>query len=144
MDEMIEQCQEPGGCRTLHLLQGATARMMGLDVLDDETNRHPISHVKDELDCESLWDHRYMTLAMTGALAQAINTAIVVWVQHPTSPSKLVVHRESQVGFLVSDRLHASPRLHRTFCGRDVMGTRCWIWTITTEISDISVVMVCI
>ena len=75
--------------------------MMGLDVLDDETNRHPISHVKDELDCESLRDHRYMTLAMMGALAQAINTAIVVWVQHPTSPSKLVVHRESQVGYIV-------------------------------------------
>ena len=70
--------------------------MMGLDVLDDETSRHPMSHVKDELDCESLRDHRYMTLAMMGALAQAINTAIVVWVQHPTSPSRLVVHREAR------------------------------------------------
>ena len=37
VDGMTEQCQEPGGCRTLHLLQGAGARMMGLDVLDDET-----------------------------------------------------------------------------------------------------------
>ena len=85
VDEMIEQCQEPGGCRTLHLLQGARARMMGLDVLDDETNRHPLSHFRGELDSESLRDHRYMTLAMVGALAQAINTAVVVWVQHPTS-----------------------------------------------------------
>ena len=59
--------------------------MMGLDVLDDETNRHPLSHFRGELDSESLRDHRYMTLAMVGALAQAINTAVVVWVQHPTS-----------------------------------------------------------
>ena len=36
MDEMIEQCKEPGGGHTLHLLQGARARMMGLHVLGDE------------------------------------------------------------------------------------------------------------
>ena len=53
VDEMIEQCQEPGGCRTLRFLQSAKARMMGLDVLDDETNRHPLSHFRDELDSES-------------------------------------------------------------------------------------------
>ena len=36
MDEMIEQCKEPGGGHTLHLRQGARARMMGLHVLGDE------------------------------------------------------------------------------------------------------------
>ena len=122
--------------------------MMGLDVLDDETNRHPISHVKDELDCESLRDHRYMTLATTGALAQAINTAIVVWVQHPTSPSKLVVQREKPGGLHSSDHLHASPGSRSTLCGHDAMDTCCQVYIITTEVSvrmtDISVVMVCI
>ena len=44
-----------------------------------------MSHVRDELDRESLRDHRYTTLAMMAALTQVINTAIVVWVQHPIS-----------------------------------------------------------
>ena len=69
---------------------------MDLDVLDDESNRQPLSHVRDQLDCEFLNHHRYMPLAMMGALTQAINAAIVVWVQHPTSPSRLVVHREAR------------------------------------------------
>ena len=58
---------------------------MDLDVLDDESNRQPLSHVRDQLDYEFFNHHRYMPLAMMGALTQAINTAVVVWVQHPTS-----------------------------------------------------------
>ena len=50
-----------------------------------ESNRQPLSQVRDELDRESLRDHRYTTLAMMAALTQVINTAIVVWVQHPIS-----------------------------------------------------------
>ena len=85
MDEMIEQCKEPGGGHTLHLLQGARARIMDLDVLDDGSSRQPLSHFRGQLDCEFLGDHRYMTLAMMVALSQAINTAVVVRVEHPTS-----------------------------------------------------------
>ena len=145
VDGMIEQCQEPGGCRTLHHLQGARARMMGLEVLDDETNKHPISHVKDELDCESLRDHRYMTLAMMGSSHQhrhrRLGSAPDVPQQARRSPRK-------PGGLLSSDHLHASPSLRSTFCGHDAMDTCCQVYIITTEVSvrmtDISVVMVCI
>ena len=58
---------------------------MDLDVLDDESNRQPLSHVRDQLDYEFFNHHRYMPLAMMGALTQAINTAVVVWVQRPIS-----------------------------------------------------------
>ena len=96
--------------------------MMGLDVLDDETNRQPLSHFKNELDGEFLRDHRYLTLSMMGALAEAICTTIVVWVQHPTCPGKLVVHRERQVGFLLlttiwTPTMPTSVRTTPSFCG---------------------------
>ena len=74
--------------------------MMGLDIQDSHDNRKPLSLFRDEIILEFLRDYRYLPLAMMGALARAINTTIVVWVQHPTSPGKLVVHREMQVGFL--------------------------------------------
>ena len=96
--------------------------MMGLDVLDDATNRQPLSHFKNELDGEFLRDHRYLNLSMMGALAEAICTTIVVWVQHPTCPGKLVVHRERQVGFLLlntiwTPTMPTSVRTTPSFCG---------------------------
>lgn len=39
--------------------------------------------------------------SVRGALLKSLNTTIVAWVQHPTSPNNLVVPRENQVRYSV-------------------------------------------
>ena len=69
---------------------------MGFDI--SEGYWKPLSVLGVQLQRGFLKDYyQYTTLTVMGAVAEAIATNIVVWVQHPQCPDRLVVHREYQV-----------------------------------------------
>ena len=66
---------------------------MGFDILDGHNNRKPLSVFDDQRQRAFLKYYQYMPLTVLGAVAEAIDTNIVVWVHHPQWTGRLVVHR---------------------------------------------------
>jgi len=126
MDEMIEQCKEPGGGHTLHLLQGARARMMGLHVLGDERATGSRCRTSE----------MSLTVNPSGITATRLWPWWPPWLKLSTPPSSFgfstqfpeQIRRSPRKsgGLLSSDHLHANPRLHSTFCGHDVWVHAVW------------------
>lgn len=94
--QLSTMCTQPD-CRLLHLLEGARARSMGFDISDGFNNRKRLSVFDVQLQLAFLKDNLYMPLSIMGAVAEAVGTNIVVWVQHPQSGDRLVVHDAYQV-----------------------------------------------
>lgn len=96
MASLNEAC-DAGGDRSLHLLEGARARMLGFDVADSYNDRQPLSVLRDHIDRHLLRDNAFLQASLLGPLAEALNVKIVVWVQDPQRPDHLCVWRDSQV-----------------------------------------------
>lgn len=94
---------EPCGGHTLHLPQGARARIAGLHVQYDYCMNAAAGR---RVGCRRMsfvvnYYGQKTHDSVRGALLQPSNTTIVVWVQHPASLNNLVVPRENQVRYSV-------------------------------------------
>lgn len=79
--------------RSICLLEGARARDLGFDVCTpDRVPSPPLYLFEKELAAFSR-DGVYMTTQVLGAVSSALHARVVLWVQHATAPTKLVVHR---------------------------------------------------